>query len=632
MDTGPLVHFASVDDLEDRMTTGYLRDTAEQAGLATTQIAMTDIGWDPARQCLVDLEGRTIATLFKLYPWEGLTADTLAPALPTIATRWIEPAWKMCLSNKAILPILWEMFPDHPNLLAASRQPIGDAWVKKPLLGREGSNVTINAPGISDSTSGPYEQNFVYQTYAELGAHDGMHPVIGSWLVGDSPAGHRNSRDSRSDHEQHGAVHSARYLLIRLPRWQRRKLGNLEKAIEADPDNLDAWSVYADWLQAENDPRGELAAVQLGFAKSPKDKALLASEKKLMKEHRDTLIGAWWPYLCRSGKKDIPSITAKPALEPDFREYSGEQAPFHIDWRAGFIKTATIAHPGIDWSSGGDSDEEGDDGGGFDIAKLVGDVLGSPAARFMTGLRLGMPNDMEDGEMDFTSVVKALAKSDALERLRSLYIGDISREESEVSWISIGDISKLYPKLGKLRSLTLRGGGGLKLGKIDLPELRELTIITGGMDKKNIASLAAAKWPKLEKLELWLGTTNYGGNCTVKDLKPILDGKAFPKLTSLGLRNCEFADELAVALGSAKVIGQLKKLDLSKGTLTDTGVEAMIESKDAFSHLAHLDLSDNYLAKSARTATQIIPAVRTKPQRSASEYDGEAHRYVALGE
>jgi glutathionylspermidine synthase len=189
MNTGPLVHFASVDDLEDRMTTGYLRDTAEQAGLATTQIEMTDIGWDPARQCLVDLEGRMISTLFKLYPWEGLTADTLAPALPTISTRWIEPAWKMCLSNKAILPILWEMFPDHPNLLAASRHPIGDAWVKKPLLGREGSNVTIHAPGIDDATSGPYEQNFIYQTYAELGVHDGMHPVIGSWLVGDAPAG-----------------------------------------------------------------------------------------------------------------------------------------------------------------------------------------------------------------------------------------------------------------------------------------------------------------------------------------------------------------------------------------------------------------------------------------------------------
>ncbi|MFT3695641.1 MAG: TIGR02996 domain-containing protein [Kofleriaceae bacterium] len=410
----------------------------------------------------------------------------------------------------------------------------------------------------------------------------------------------------------------------------------LEKAIEADPDNLDNWSVYADWLQAQNDPRGELAAVHIGLATSPKDKTLLSSEKKLFKDHADTLIGGYAKYLCKAGKKDIPSITAKVPLEPDYRESNYEGAPFHIEWRAGFIKTITVGHPGMDWSppssKSDDEDDEGDTGySSYSVPKLVTEVLASPAARFMTGLRLGMPNDMEDGECDYPPVIKELAKQD-LSRLRSLYIGDITQEESEVSWINIGDLSKLWSQLKNLKHLTLRGGGGLKLGAINLPELRDLTIITGGLDKKNVAAICAAKWPKLHKLELWFGRSSYGGNVTLKDLKPILDGKAFPKLTSLGLRNCEFADELAVALSTAKITPQLKKLDLSKGTLTDTGVDAMIKAKDAFSHLQHLDLSDNYLAKSARTATQIIPAVRTKPQRTPSEWDGEQHRYAALGE
>jgi glutathionylspermidine synthase len=187
---GERVHFASVDDLEDRMTVGYLRDTAEQAGLTTAGLDVTELGWDPTGARLVDVDGHPISSLFKLYPWEGLVTDTLASVLPQVSTLWIEPAWKMVLSNKAILPILWELFPEHPNLLPASREPIGNAWVKKPMLGREGSNVTIHAPGIDVSTQGPYESSgWVYQAYAPLGEHNGMHPVIGAWLVGDRFAG-----------------------------------------------------------------------------------------------------------------------------------------------------------------------------------------------------------------------------------------------------------------------------------------------------------------------------------------------------------------------------------------------------------------------------------------------------------
>jgi glutathionylspermidine synthase len=142
------LYFAAVDDLEDAMTVGYLRDTAEQAGLATRGLLVEELGWNVRTNALVDLEGRPISTLFKLYPWEGLVADELGPLLPIIPATWIEPAWKMILSNKAILPILWELFPGHPNLLAAGRTPIAGAWVKKPLLGREGANVSIRTPGI----------------------------------------------------------------------------------------------------------------------------------------------------------------------------------------------------------------------------------------------------------------------------------------------------------------------------------------------------------------------------------------------------------------------------------------------------------------------------------------------------
>ena len=118
--------------------------------------------------------------------------DRLAPVLPRLQLAWLEPAWKMVLSNKAILPLLWELYPGHPNLLPASREPgqVGAAFVRKPMLGREGANVTVVAPGVEVATAGPYVgAGYVYQAYAELGDFAGMRPVIGSWVIGGAPAG-----------------------------------------------------------------------------------------------------------------------------------------------------------------------------------------------------------------------------------------------------------------------------------------------------------------------------------------------------------------------------------------------------------------------------------------------------------
>lgn len=188
---GDIVHFGYVENIEDEMTIGYLRDTAVQAGLRSVGMLMEDIGWDERRGAFVDLEDQTIRNLFKLYPWEGLLEDDFGPLIARVPTlRWIEPAWRMVLSTKGILPILWELFPEHPNLLPASREPLAGGWVRKPLHGREGSNVTIAARSVSAETHGPYDgEGFVYQAYTDLGEHDGMRPVIGSWIVGDRPAG-----------------------------------------------------------------------------------------------------------------------------------------------------------------------------------------------------------------------------------------------------------------------------------------------------------------------------------------------------------------------------------------------------------------------------------------------------------
>jgi glutathionylspermidine synthase len=186
-----IVHFTcAADSLEDQGNLDYLRDTAIQAGLDARAIAVGDIGWDGSR--FVDLDDRRINTLFKLYPWEWMAREEFGRHLARGALRVIEPPWKMLLSNKAILPILWEMFPDHPNLLAASFDAgrFATDFVKKPIYSREGANVSISARGGTIEAPGEYgEEGFIWQAYHELPCFDGNFTVIGSWIVGDEPAG-----------------------------------------------------------------------------------------------------------------------------------------------------------------------------------------------------------------------------------------------------------------------------------------------------------------------------------------------------------------------------------------------------------------------------------------------------------
>lgn len=182
---GRRVDFCAVDDVEDGMTVTYLQDTAQQAGLEASSFPIHEIGWNG--ESFVGPDDRTLGSVFKLYPWEWMVREEFGKHLGAADTLWIEPAWKMLLSNKGILPILWELYPRHPYLLEASFDGPGlmMSWVKKPLLGREGANITVHQPGNQIETGGGYgAEGFVYQQLAPLKTFDGMRPVLGSWVIG----------------------------------------------------------------------------------------------------------------------------------------------------------------------------------------------------------------------------------------------------------------------------------------------------------------------------------------------------------------------------------------------------------------------------------------------------------------
>ena len=196
------IHFSSIkENLEDEQTVLYLRDTCEQAGRRTLPVHIEDVGWDRRQDCFVDLENRHIEHCLKLYPWEWLWHEEFGAHLAKDRVRFIEPAWKMLLSNKGLLPILWELFPDHPNLLPAYdfAAPLGGRYVRKPKLSREGSNVTwVEGSVVVEETSGDYgHEGHVYQAPATMPEFDGQRPVFGVWVVDHEAAGLGIREDTR---------------------------------------------------------------------------------------------------------------------------------------------------------------------------------------------------------------------------------------------------------------------------------------------------------------------------------------------------------------------------------------------------------------------------------------------------
>lgn len=183
-------HFACLSNSpECLMTTEYLLKTAELAGIKASLIAMEEIGYNSSRRQFVGLSGEPILGLFKLYPWEWLLEDAFGQYLSKDSMRLVEPAWKMLLNNKAMLALLWKLFPGHPNLLPAyfNLDPsLGSSWVRKPFFSREGCNIHIHHHGESIVTDGAYgSEGHIYQQFIDLPPFDGHRPNLGLWMVGD---------------------------------------------------------------------------------------------------------------------------------------------------------------------------------------------------------------------------------------------------------------------------------------------------------------------------------------------------------------------------------------------------------------------------------------------------------------
>lgn len=190
---GGKVYFACIkENIEDFTTTEYFRDCCMQAGIETQFIDISMVGYNANLNQFVDEKDQPIHNLFKLYPWEWLANESFCNYFSNDICLFIEPAWKMLFSNKAVLPLLYEMFPHSEYLLPAFFDSHGMTdYVKKPILSREGANVAIYKGGKPIEVSGGEygSEGYIFQELCELPNFDNNYPVIGSWVIGQKAAG-----------------------------------------------------------------------------------------------------------------------------------------------------------------------------------------------------------------------------------------------------------------------------------------------------------------------------------------------------------------------------------------------------------------------------------------------------------
>ena len=369
--------------------------------------------------------------------------------------------------------------------------------------------------------------------------------------------------EARADHDKLVAEKRKKgYQLVRGeapagPTITHARNEKLEAAIASDPDNADAYVVYADWLQSHGDVRGELIVMQHA------NKGAAAT--KLLKENKEHFFGKL--------------ADAQDLLEP--YEY-GTPRGRPTTWRWGYLEALWLGNKHGRDAEFGDGELEH-----IDIDDALGWMLDHPSCRFLRELTLGINSFMDNG---YDGAAKVIGKR-SLPTLKKLVLGDFISEETELNWSDMGNIEPIYKAVPNLESLTLRSGS-MKVGKIDLPKLRELVIFTGGLDKGSLANICAAKWPHLEKLHIQTGDE---GNIKLKDFQPIFDGKVFPKVKHLGLGNSPFTGEICKELARSKIAAQLESLDLSEGTLGDEGATELAAGK--FPKLESMDVHESWLTK-----------------------------------
>lgn len=194
-DVEGLVHVLQDTDAEEDYHALFMIEVIEAAGLRCERVVgLSSLTWNEASD-IIDINGNPLKQVWKTWAWETAleqlrneivenesdsfvhnpnVAPGQTPRLADVLLRKgimiYEPMWTLIPSNKAILPVLWGLFPNHPWLLETSYELtenlIASGYVAKPIVGRCGSNIKLVDKNniVLDKKDGAFgDRDFVYQ-------------------------------------------------------------------------------------------------------------------------------------------------------------------------------------------------------------------------------------------------------------------------------------------------------------------------------------------------------------------------------------------------------------------------------------------------------------------------------------
>ena len=215
----PFVHIMQDNDLEESYHALFMQEALTRAGFDSKILCgLDELGWDPAGQ-LIDGDGRLVNCVWKTWAWETAieqvrevseteyAAVPIRTGQPDNEVRLIdvllrpevmvfEPLWTVVPGNKAILPVLWQLFPHHHYLLdtdfVVNDELAKTGYAVKPISGRCGSNIDLisHDAGVLDQSSGQFvDRKNIYQQLWCLPKVDGKYIQVCTFTVGGSYGG-----------------------------------------------------------------------------------------------------------------------------------------------------------------------------------------------------------------------------------------------------------------------------------------------------------------------------------------------------------------------------------------------------------------------------------------------------------
>ena len=263
---------------------------------------------------------------------------------------------------------------------------------------------------------------------------------------------------------------------------------------------------------------------------------------------------------------------------------------------------------------------------------MVGDILADPELSGLEEIIIGSWGDPWEGSAQ--DILDAMVEhKENFSHIKSLFVGDMNFEECEVSWIIQGNYENLLEAMPQLEHLVIKGSTDLELGKVQLEHLESLEIICGGLPLEVIQSIRDAKLPALKSLRLYIGIDDYGFSGSIDDIKDLLEKSDFPKLESLAICDSEMQNEITEVVLQSKYMKQIKRLELSMGSLTDEGGQKLVDQLPGFPNIQELDVHYHYLSDDMMEKLENLPIeVNVNEQNEPDEWDGEVYYYPMLTE